>query len=913
MGNDPIENSTEIKALNNKSIIDPEFWQDFVDETSERIEKIGEDALILEDEPENIEAIHSLFREFHTIKGISGMVKHQLIQEISHKTETLMSECRVGNLKVNKVIVQLIVTSADFIKKLCENIDATDDADFIDTIKKHLTAVENRGAEMNFSDLSKSEHNDKVIQSDEDHDNQIEFIILTRGLIERIESDLMNLEENKENDNAKAAMITEFDEIKNIAEKTRQNLAWSIAGKTSLFIENSISNNTVFDKTLLQLIGDAIAYLNRICNSSTIDNDKELADLVDSYLGEIEKRVEIKNVNSIIDDEPQSDEEVDPEFMQDFLVEAKEHIESIEVQALVLENEPENIETIHSLFREFHTIKGLAGFVNQILIQEIAHQTETMMGECRNGNNKVTKAIVNLILNSADFIKKICDSIDLNKDKNFKQIVQKHLKAIEDKGIGNIPVSLEGEINSADNQGLKIKKLGEILVDQKVLNEEDVTDIIKKQQENYPELKLGQVAIKEKKAEAKEVVNAIRIQENAKTSIKNTPVVEGSFIRIPTYKVDNLVDMMGELIIMQSLVEQEAGSKFNSNDNFTNNLLRISRITKDMQNIAMSLRMVSLKSTFQKINRIGRDTISELGKNASIIMIGEETEIDRGVAEKILDPLVHLIKNSISHGIENEKERIELGKTPNGTVKVEAYSKRGNVYIEVSDDGKGIDLDRVHKKAIEKGLVDPSVEYDRDEIMNFIFLPGFSTAEKVDNISGRGVGLDVVRTEIFKSGGKVEIDSHTGLGSVFTLKIPINMAVMNGTIIDIMGSNYILPTLQVKKIFKPLDDQWVSVKGRRSMIRVRDEIIQLIPVAKIFGFSEDDRYDDSGVIIVLELEQKLRALPIRKIIGKREIVVKSLGSEFSNLNFVSGASILGDGKVSLILDIETLFRKEVEA
>jgi two-component system chemotaxis sensor kinase CheA len=382
------------------------------------------------------------------------------------------------------------------------------------------------------------------------------------------------------------------------------------------------------------------------------------------------------------------------------------------------------------------------------------------------------------------------------------------------------------------------------------------------------------------------------------------------YTRVSALKIDNLVDMIGELVIIQSQIEQDAVKRFGTNDYLVTNLLRMEKISKDIQNISMSLRMVSLKSTFQKINRIGRDTIAELGKNVNIEITGEETEIDRGVAEKILDPLVHLVKNSISHGIEEESERPAKGKSIHGQVKISAYSKRGNVYIEISDDGRGIDPERVYQKAIEKKMLDPEKIYTNDEIINVIFLPGFSTAEKINDISGRGVGLDVVKTEIAKIGGKVEINNNLGQGCSFTLKIPINLAVINGTIIDILGVRYIIPTLFIKQIVKPEDGQWVNISGSRQMIRIKDEVIPLVPLNKIFGSTVKESEEDTELVILIEVEQKMKALPVRNVVDRREIVIKPLGSEFSDLNYVSGASILGDGTVALILDIENLYKAE---
>lgn len=587
------------------------------------------------------------------------------------------------------------------------------------------------------------------------------------------------------------------------------------------------------------------------------------------------------------------------EFLDDFIAETREHIENVETDTITLETDPENNESINSIFRAFHSIKGLAGFVEQILVQKIAHQTETLLDCCRKGQLKIEREIITLILSSCDYIKKICDSLSLSQDKEFLDNVEKHLIALKSAVVScGLVKAANGEksiITKGDGEGHFLQNKSE--------KEEISDDFFTVQEENHNK------PIND--ANKKEEILHAYPKEIAKDLKKSQVISENTYMKIPTNKIDSLIDMMGELIIIQSLIEQEASIRFSTNDYFVNNLSRISKVMKDIQNLSMSLRMVSLKSTFQKILRIGRDTIVELGKKVNIQMIGEDTEIDRSVAEKVLDPLVHLIKNSISHGIEDENKRIESGKCALGQVELKAYSKRGNIYIEVSDDGRGLDLDKIHKKALENNLIDPNATYKEEDIMDFIFLPGFSTTEVVNNISGRGVGMDVVRTEIAKLGGKVEIKSEEGKGSRFILKIPINLAIMNGTIINILGSNYIIPTLNIKEIIQLKDDSWVSIRGKNAIIKVRDEIIPVIPITQIFGSKETEE-TAPRLMIIIELEQKLKALPVRNIIGKHEIVVKPLGNEFRNLNFISGASILGDGKVSLILDVDTLFKAEGE-
>ncbi|MEJ6949847.1 chemotaxis protein CheA [Natronospora cellulosivora (SeqCode)] len=594
--------------------------------------------------------------------------------------------------------------------------------------------------------------------------------------------------------------------------------------------------------------------------------------------------------------------EIDEEFLQDFIIETRENLETIEMNLLDLEKEPDNEQILHSLFRAFHTIKGLAGFVDQDLIQELSHKTETILDLCRKGSLVINKQIINIILKSSDIIGEICTDISLISDENYITKVQLFIEQLEScEGILNKMAELE-KANRDLNERASLeqpKKIGEILLEDNIIDKESIDYILNKQKQN-PNLKFGQIAINEKIATSKDIIKGIHKQQTLKSCNSN-----GGIIRIPTKKVDNLVDMMGELIITQSQLEQEAYRKFGSNDSYITKLMNMSRIMKEVQSLSMSLRMVSLRSTFQKISRIARDTIDELDKNINFIVEGEETEIDRNIAEKLLEPLVHLVKNSISHGIENQQLRQERNKRENGQVKVSAYSNKGSVYIEVSDDGNGIDIEKVYQKAVEKKLIDTSKKYGDREILDFILLPGFSTTENVDTISGRGVGMDVVKTQISKIGGKIEVINNPGKGCKFVLKIPINLAVMNGTIINIAGSKYIIPTLNIKQIVQLSEDKWVEVKGKRAMVKVREAVIPVINISRVL---EDDHNYQKSLVIILEMDNRIRALPVDDIVDRREIVVKPMGEEFADLNFVSGASILGDGTVSLIIDIETIIK-----
>ncbi|MCX7774130.1 MAG: chemotaxis protein CheW, partial [Clostridia bacterium] len=382
-----------------------------------------------------------------------------------------------------------------------------------------------------------------------------------------------------------------------------------------------------------------------------------------------------------------------------------------------------------------------------------------------------------------------------------------------------------------------------------------------------------------------------------------------NFVRIPEHKVGNLFDLLGELIIMQSQQREDVQAVLNGTgdvNRINNNMARMERVTKDIQSIAMTLRMVSIKQTFQKILRIGMHTAKEVNKNIRFDIVGEETEVDRSIVEKLNDPLVHLIRNAVSHGIEEDpEERLASGKDAQGVIRIEASSGKGAVLIEVADDGKGIDPQKILRKALEKGLASPDREYTDKEIINFIFLPGFSTQEQVNNISGRGVGMNVVEEEIKKVGGKVDIRTEKGKGTAFILKIPINMATINGIVVDINKQRYVLPTMSIKRIFKPTEEDWVTIRGHADMVKNRGELLRLVPINDMLSQSFDL---SDHIIMVIEYEGEVRALPVKEVIGKQEIVIKPLDEAFRHLDFLSGSTIMGDGTAALIFDVESFFR-----
>jgi two-component system chemotaxis sensor kinase CheA len=459
-----------------------------------------------------------------------------------------------------------------------------------------------------------------------------------------------------------------------------------------------------------------------------------------------------------------------------------------------------------------------------------------------------------------------------------------------------------------ENISTKEVKTGEILKAKGILSDSDVEELVVKQKESGEKLKFGQVAVKEKKVSAAQMAEVLKEQQkSAKETSSSKSSDAARQIRISVTKVDNLLDMLGELIILNSQLDQQVEGSGSKSPEIANTISRTSKIIRSVQDLSMSLRLIQIKNTLFRLTRVIRDTANELNKKVNIAITGDDIEIDRSAAEKIFDPLMHLVRNSVSHGIESAEERIAAGKPVEGKVEINAFSKRGSVYIEVKDDGKGIDPEKVFSKAVKLGLADPNTEYSESEKINFIMQPGFSMQKEVNNISGRGVGMNVVESELMKIGGKVDIENKLGEGCSFILRIPMNLALVNGTIVDISGENYIIPTLFIKQFYIKEEDEWISMQGQKRAIKIRDNIIPIITEETIFN-REKKSDKERKQIIILEMEKHLLGLPVDNIVGRQDIVSKPLDSELAKAKVLSGASILGDGKVSLILDVEALYK-----
>jgi len=424
--------------------------------------------------------------------------------------------------------------------------------------------------------------------------------------------------------------------------------------------------------------------------------------------------------------------------------------------------------------------------------------------------------------------------------------------------------------------------------------------------------KVGNTKEEEKSKTVKAVQNAVASQ-NVKTQKVDTSAKHSkqNLITVNLSKLDNLVNIVGELVIAESMVAADGEIKRLNLESFTKSTRQMRKLTDELQDIVMSLRMVPVSGIFQKMKRIVRDMGKELNKEVELVLSGEETEIDKTIVDGISDPIMHLVRNAMDHGIESEEERINKGKNPKGTIKLSASNTGGEIHITVEDDGKGFEIKRILEKAKAKDLLQkPDSEYTSKEIFQFLMLPGFSTNETVTEYSGRGVGMDVVKSNVEKVGGNVVLDSREELGTVVTFKIPLTLTIVSGMQIVVGGSEFIIPIKNIQQSFKTAEDEIIHNTDGKEMILIRDKCYTVLRLNESFNIDTDITKIEDGILILVESGDNSTCLFVDKIVGEQQVVVKPMPALLSKYNIkesgISGCSILGDGSINLILDIGNL-------
>ena len=585
----------------------------------------------------------------------------------------------------------------------------------------------------------------------------------------------------------------------------------------------------------------------------------------------------------------------DQELYTDFITESTDHLQAIEVKMVDLETSPDDHEIINAIFRGFHTIKGVSGFLNLKDVNELAHHTETLLDLCRQGKVPISSAVIDVVFEAVDAIRGMVRDVSEKVAAGATERLLRDNRAI----IEHVERVQEGRPETGDGEGIGPPLLGDILVEQGKIDRKELESAVAEQMGKSGHPPIGKVLIDAGKVAPKDVAQALRVQKGGVSAAQD--------IRVDVGKLDGLVDFVGELVIAQALVCNDPDVKAIDNPRLYRNMSQLSRITTELQKIAMAMRMVPIRSTFQKMSRLVRDLARKSGKEVALRMEGEETEIDRNMVEEIHDPLVHMIRNSVDHGIEPGDVRAGQGKTPFGTVTLRAFHQGGYVVLAVEDDGRGIDPGKIVAKARERGLVAEGATLTEQEIFALLFEPGFSTAEKVTDISGRGVGMDVVRKNVEKLRGTIEITSRAGQGSTFSIKIPLTLAIIDGIVVRVGRERYVIPANIVVESLRPRKEDHFTVEHQAELIRVRGDLLPLVRLERIFGVPGAGSDPFTAIAVVVEHDKGKRALLVDELLGKQEVVIKSLGGGVAAVRGISGGAIMGDGRVGLILDVAGLF------
>ena len=601
---------------------------------------------------------------------------------------------------------------------------------------------------------------------------------------------------------------------------------------------------------------------------------------------------------------------MEDDILKDFLAEAKENLELLDQQFVELEQDPENEELIKSIFRTIHTIKGTSGFFGFTTLEGIAHFAEDILSKLRDGIIKVNEDITTMLLQSVDYIKAIVAELEAS---GKEPVETEYLDFIVDlrNFAERIAKEASGETASSeeDEEGEKAEQKEEQAV------KEEVKEDAKSQEEqedaqNKEDIK----AVKpEEKAEEQPKEKSQAKSKTAKKAPARKPApttthLTESHVRIDVHLLDQLMTLAGELVLSRNRLTQLA-NQLNDPEFLTANQ-RMSLVVTELQEQIMKTRMQPIGNVFNKFPRIVRDLAKTAEKKVQLRIEGAETELDRSIIESIKDPLTHMVRNSIDHGIEPPEIRVQKEKPPVGTLTMKAYHEGGQVIIEIVDDGAGIDPDKLRKKAVEKGLIteeQAEALSDREALM-LIFQPGFSTAEKVTNISGRGVGMDVVKTNIEKLGGTVELLSEVNVGTTIKIKIPLTLAIIPALIVTSHGQRYAIPQVNLVELVhlnpKQMDKD-VQKIGNSEFYRLRGEILPLIRLRNVLRLEEQDSntLDEGMNIVVLNAGGHLFGLVVDSISDSEEIVVKPLGSHLKHIPVFAGTTLMGDGRVALILDV----------
>ncbi|MBF0361292.1 MAG: chemotaxis protein CheA [Oligoflexia bacterium] len=848
--------------------------ESFIQEVHDMLLMISDILLEMEHGDPEKKHLEKIIRFFHNIKGSGSAVDFSHLASFCHKVEDLLVAIRVGNIEMNSDIMDLLFKTTDTLKdtlnKLNSNHNHTPDFNNIESlVLEKLQSQKQTTTTRTISNISNSNSSVQPSYPKQAIDPSAEGVLF-----------------HDKNIIIEASTFSEDKNILNICETFAEELVFAdVNNRKSLTkLYDPIINLTAVTKEKSPRLSNYIDKLHRdlrifITKQKQIDfyyswykeitaiidlirnpqhqNIKDIKDIKANASNEIKPTNENPNPSSgMIEHNHAIVFEIDQKLLDDFLADANEQLEILDSNLMIIENFPQNPGALDAIFRCYHTIKSSSAILQFNEIEKLAHKMESLLVLLRDLKIKYEGEIENISINCFKALKERINEIRAGNLNPSKKIIIKF-----------------NDIISAINR---------IGIDGK---------------------------------DEKEQNNSSTPTTNTNTTDTNTTVTASTpidnMIKVNIDRLDRLIDTIGELVIAESMVSQSPDlNLISSGSEVFKHLDHLNKITRSLQEIGMSLRMVPLKQTFKKLIRIIRDVSKGLHKEISYTTFGEDTEVDKTVVDKINDPLVHMVRNSIDHGIEsNVEDRISNGKAACGKLEIKACHKGGNIWIEIKDDGRGLDKDKILKKAIEKNIIRAGQNLSEKEIFALIFRPGFSTAEKVTDISGRGVGMDVVRRNIEELHGHIDIDSEKGKGTTFRIRIPNTLAIIEGMVIEVNKERYIIPTQYIERAVRIECNQIMRpFNGGNEIVIMDGENLPLFKLGNFYNVNGPIKNTEDGIVLILDDSGKKIALLVDQILKKQQFVIKQLNSMVNQVPGISGGTIMSDGKVGLILDAGPLIQ-----
>ena len=610
--------------------------------------------------------------------------------------------------------------------------------------------------------------------------------------------------------------------------------------------------------------------------------------------------------------------EDDLEIIEDFVIEGTEHLEVAEAALLDLEADVENRDVLNRLFRSFHTIKGMAGFMNLTQIGQVTHDAETLLDLARKGSLILTDSNADAVYKTIDMLKAMVETLRdaLGKDGvvPVHDGVDELCELLQECAVGGERATVESavEADSGDESG--DEEPGEMdesesSGEERSVEEESGAETESDETPAEQATAAGNPSGATSKPAAASGAPARKSESKAPATDSKTHAAVEDTIKVKTSRLDSLINMIGELVIAQLMVaESYKVSGAASGEKLEQDIVLQSKLIRELQELSTSMRMVPIKGIFQKMARMTRDLSRKAGKNIQFLMHGEQTELDRTIVDKLSDPLVHMIRNSVDHGIDDPETRKAAGKSAEGHITLRAFHASGNIVIEIEDDGRGLNREKLFDKGVSMGLFRPDSTPPDTDIFNVIFTPGLSTAEQITSVSGRGVGMDVVRRNIENLRGRIDIASTPGQGTRFIITLPLTLAIIDGQIVRVGDEQFIIPINVIRKSFRPERGELSTVQGRGEMVSDRGDLLRLVRLHRLFDVEPLFEKPEDGLVVVVEQDNCACGLFVDDLLDQQQVVIKNLGGILGNTPGVAGGAIMGNGRVSLILDIPGIIK-----